>query len=57
MEATERMPLCTLAKALATGKTTNEINVLEKDEIRVDTYLTERSGCEATLFMVNELLG
>ena len=39
MEATERTPLCTLAKALATGKTASEFNVLDKNEIRVDTYL------------------
>ena len=32
-----RMPLCTLAKALATGKTTSEFNVLDMNEIRVDT--------------------
>ena len=38
LEATERTPLCTLAKALATGKTTSEFNVLDKNEIRVCTY-------------------
>ena len=33
LEATETMPLCTLAKALARGKTTSEFNVLDKNEI------------------------
>ena len=47
MEAMERMPLCTLAKALATGKTTSDFNVLDKNEIRVDSYLYERPDGEA----------
>ena len=38
LEATERMPLCTLAKAIAMDKTTSEFNVLDKNEIQVDTY-------------------
>ena len=38
LEATERMPLCTLAKALAIGKTKSKFNVLDKNEIRVCTY-------------------
>ena len=38
MEATARMPLCTLGKALAMGKTTSEFNVPDTNEIRVDTY-------------------
>ena len=38
LEATARMPLYTLAKALATGKTTSEFNLLDKNEIRVCTY-------------------
>ena len=40
LEATERMPLCTLAKTLAMGKTMSEFNMLDKNEIRVDTYLS-----------------
>ena len=40
LEATARMLLCTLGKALATGKATSEFNVLDKDEIRVDTYFS-----------------
>ena len=34
--------LCTLGKALTTGKATSAFNVLDKKEIRVDTYLSER---------------
>ena len=34
------MPLCTLAKALATCKTTSEFNMLDKNEIRVYTYFS-----------------
>ena len=41
LEAMERMPLGTLAKALAMGKTTSEFNLLDKNEIQVDTYLSE----------------
>ena len=40
LEATARMPLCTLGKALTTGKTTSEINVTDMNEIRVDTYFS-----------------
>ena len=47
MEATVRMRLCTLGKALATGKTTSEFNVPDTKEIRVDTYLSERPDGEA----------
>ena len=47
MEATARMPLCTLAKALTTGKAMNEFNVLDKNEIRVDTYLSQSPDGEA----------
>ena len=43
----ERMPLCTLGKALARGKATSELNVLDKNEIRVETYLSERPDGEA----------
>ena len=42
------MPLCTLGKALTTGKATSEFNVLGENEIRVDTYFlgvpTARGG-------------
>ena len=47
LEATERMPLRTLAMALATGKTTSEFNVLDKNEIRVDTYFSLSPDREA----------
>ena len=47
LEATERMPLCMLTKALATGKATNEFNVLDKNEIQVDTYLSRSLDGEA----------
>ena len=47
MEAMERMPLCPLAKALATGKTTSDFNVLDKNEIRVDTNLSRSPDGEA----------
>ena len=47
LEATERMPLCTLAKALATVKVTSEFNVLDKNEIRVDTYFSLSPDSEA----------
>ena len=48
LEATERMLLCTLAKALEMGKTMIEFNVLDKNEMRVDTYLSEGPDCEET---------
>ena len=48
-----RTPLCTLAKALATGKTTSEFNVLDKNEIRVDTYFSLSPDGEAAGFMAN----
>ena len=47
LEATEMMPLCTLGKALATGKTTSEFNVLDKNKIRVDTYFSLSPDSEA----------
>ena len=47
LEATERTPLCTLAKALATGKTTREFNMLDKNEVRVDTYFSLSPDSEA----------
>ena len=47
MEATARMPLCTLAKVLATGKTTSDFNVLDKNKIRVDTYFSRSPDSEA----------
>ena len=40
LEATASLPLCTL------GKTTSEFNVLDKNEIRVDTYLSEHRDDE-----------
>ena len=46
-EATGRMLLCTLGKALTMGKTMSELNVLDKKEIRVDTYLPEHPDGEA----------
>ena len=53
----EKMQLCTLARAVVTGKTTNKVNVLGKNEIRVDTYLSERPDGEAARFMANDLPG
>ena len=57
LEATERMPLCTLGKALTTGKDTSEFNVLDKNEIRVDTYLSERPDGKAAWFIGEWLVG
>ena len=54
MEATERMALCTLAKALATGKATSEFKVLDKNEIRVDTYFSLSPDSEAARFTAND---
>ena len=42
-----RMPLCTLGKALTTGEAMSEFNVPDKNEIRVDTYLSECPDGEA----------
>ena len=39
LEATERMPVCTLVKALTRGKATSKFNVQDKDEIRVGDLL------------------
>ena len=39
LEATERMTLCTLPKALEMGKTTSEFNVLDKN-VRYEWTLT-----------------
>ena len=51
LEATERMPLCTLAKAVATGKTTSKttskFNMVDKNEKQVDTYFSECPDGEA----------
>ena len=47
LEATERMPLCMLAKVLATGKTTSKFNVTDMNEIRVDTYFSWGPDSEA----------
>ena len=42
------LPLCTLGKALTTRKATSKFNVLDKNEILVDTYFhgvqTARGG-------------
>ena len=54
LEATERIPLCTLAKALAMGKTTSEFNMLDKNEIRVDTYFSLSPDSEAAGFTAND---
>ena len=48
------MPLCTLAKALATGKATSELNVLDKNEIRMDTFLSEHPDGEVARFTAND---
>ena len=40
LEATARMPLCMLGKTLAMGKATSEFNVLDKNEIQMDTYFS-----------------
>ena len=53
LEATARMPLCTLAKALAMGKTTSEFNVPDKNEIRMDTYFWRGPDSEAAWSIVN----
>ena len=42
-----------LAKTLATGKTTSEFNVLDKNEIRVDTYFSWGPDSEGARFTVN----
>ena len=42
LEATERMPLCTLGKALTTGKAKNEFNLLDKNEM--SGYLPVRAS-------------
>ena len=54
LEATGRMPLCTLAMALATGKTTSEFSVLDRNELRVDTYFSRSPDCEAAGFKTND---
>ena len=38
----------------ATGKATSEFNVLDKNEIRVDTYLSRSPDGEAAWFMAND---
>ena len=41
------MPLCTLGKALTTGKTSSEFNVTDMNKIQVDTYFSWGPDSEA----------
>ena len=47
MEATAKIPLCTLGKALTTSQAMSEFNVTDMNEIRVDTYFSRCPDNEA----------
>ena len=47
LQATRRMPLWTLAIALATGKNTRLFGVLDQNENGFFTYVSQRAGSKA----------
>ena len=48
LQAMRKMPLWTLAIALATGKNTRLFGVLDQNETRFFTYLSQRAESKAT---------
>ena len=47
LQATRRMPLWTLAIALATGKNTRLFGVLDQNKTRFSTYVSQRAESKA----------